>query len=267
VIEGSGKPGYGATPDEYGVLLRPKRKLADRPAALFYHMFGSNARIVHDVLYGPPAYWITKSGMIVFSGDFGGPNSWGNGAARAASESGLDEIQFNGSGGGHKPATFSYSMGTYPSLGLLRKYRYMISAAVLALPAPISLQKCHDSFPSLAAAIELAFGGTEGYEDALPEYDPVNWIEELDGLPILVPIDVNDPFYLGVGSVPAGYPELFDGVSTAEPHFFNGGGHTLDGLDPKIPAQWLKERITYAPENHLWLNNDLYLEDDLYAVR
>jgi acetyl esterase/lipase len=178
------------TPGERQIIVQPRDGRAPaRYPALYTHGAGSGADIYQN--YGHQTVTVNnlaRDGVLGFSGDFGGAQTWGNAAAMGAMTAAYNWLQPQRGVKTGKVVIHGGSMGGLNALVWAAANRDKVAAVSLEIPV-LDLTGIHaGNISGFAAIIDAAYGGAYVAGTMGPSKDPLTLAAAgaFNELPILV---------------------------------------------------------------------------------
>lgn len=216
--------GYSPTaPAEPHVLFSGRRpsKPSKRPL-IFSPGYGwGPERAVSEWQMGTMRW--AKGGYVGMSGDFGGASSWGNDTAQDRIDEGIAYVRAQFDCADDKVVLVGQSMGGSDVLNWAVRHPDDV-AAIAVVVGLVDTDYIHDNNVwGLAAAIDAAYGGNWAASE--PDYNPVNFAADLDGIPGCIWSSSDDPVTTRASH------EAFCADSGFELVDTGANGHGVAGID------------------------------------
>lgn len=134
-------------------------------------------------------------------------------------------------------------------------------AAMVGLVPLTHLDAFHDgNVGGFASSIETAYGGLSAYNAAVPTHDPIEFADELVGIPMRSWYSTDDPL------IDPDWVQEFMDAQGGQAVPFDDSGHSIDGLDLNEVYEYLMAFDGVTQLAGTFLSDDTYLSDDLYLV-
>lgn len=189
---------YDGNPGDRTLVMRPKLPPYDPPSSgvMFVHGAGSSAEYCLDS-YGNQNLVtsdVISEGYTAFSGDNGGPNTWGNSASISGLATSYGRLQSQSTVNADKVALIASSMGGLVAFNWTAQNTSKVSCIVGLIPVINTNDIVVNNRGGYAAAVKAAYGG---YSEMVmgSRYNPATIAASgkgLQGVPMLLFCGVTD---------------------------------------------------------------------------
>lgn len=235
--------GYGDRPTEAVSIWTGEKRVSDVPLILCHGFLADSTqwydRDSQSILVARQCGFSDVAG---FGADLGGLSTWGNDDLINAIDDLIGFAAANFGTSEDRVALYGTSMGGC-SLNWAWRNPEKVVACAYTIPV-VSLQGIHDRDPlGIGEFVELAYGDTEDYLDALPEHDPSYPI------PVSILSGIADRIHIWYSAddnvIAASEVETFSALTGVEITNVGNVGHSV-AFDQQIVADWLIPRIWWG---------------------